>query len=301
VHNHVMKLRHILDADRTNNTTVARDMWVKIDLYYPGSGPNGERGPECYFIKGFHYVEGSAFATSVVADIPTFLIDLRAGTVERFHPFANENGEQSPTALRSLRASLVTAEAFRMRIAHDRRLASKVPRYVIALDIEHAFGNPNIVYEVGAIVYDMHLFSVVDVYHKLSGCRPITEKPDMSSSANSIMSRPFTELTGLVPDDTVPDWQGFYEWLEPHRVLEGVSLLSWGGSDSKFVNKQGAIPNINVMSWYADHVSGRIKASRKLEKAVEAVFGPMYPWTPHRAFDDALMTLGVFIAITQPR
>jgi hypothetical protein len=55
------------------------------------------------------------------------------------------------------------------------------------------------------------------------------------------------------------------------------------------------------MMWYADHMSNHCKASRKLSDAVEQIFGPDYRWAPHRAFEDALMTLGVFIAITHLR
>lgn len=127
-HRAARNLQHLRWIEATDEDGMA--MFAYVHLYSP---------EVCYFVNGYRYVSGSAFFTSVIMGIPTYIIDLQNGTVNRFMPYLTAN---------VLRAQLVMSEAFYMRQGAK---STPIPPVISARC------------EKGLVVYDTQTSAVIDV------------------------------------------------------------------------------------------------------------------------------------------
>lgn len=82
----------------------------------------------------------------------------------------------------------------------------------------------------------------------------------------------------------------------------GALIVQWAGSDARKLEAD-SIPGISVVDahhaykWYLESTGQRRVTATTLGHAVLHLLGPDIPFAPHRAFDDAVMTASVLIAM----
>ena len=168
---------------------------------------------------------------------------------------------------------------------------------IISVDTEFFDGN---VYEIGAVAFDTVNCKVLGTYQKSCGCVPFIE----ISSQDKIS--PFTRLTALKIVSTPilqKDYDDFYTWISnwPH-----AKFIQWGTGDSKLLNLPDSqfIDVSMKFKLYRQLTSTQFaptKSGYRLSDAVTLLFPPNTIWEPHRAFEDAVLTMGVYYALLVPR
>ncbi len=223
---------------------------------------------------------------------------------------------------RYVRAILIMREAHICRIGSDVPLPSGV---IISVDTEFTFNGGGNVYEIGAVAFDPVEGKIISVFQEISGCVPmggiggnpneggtngsskgfqvpilgVTEANTPGVCSNEF----FLQLTGLKITGT-PDPSMIYRFQEWISAWPQGTVIQWAGSDSDLL---GIRKGIDLMAKYKIHLSqcsgtGRArKSGLRLTDAVEDIFPPKFPFHAHRAFEDAAMTMGVYIAMLLKR
>lgn len=243
---------------------------------------------------------------AAIAGKQAVLVNTKAGFVEVKAPLSPADRKH---ALDFARAKLAGAQATYVKIHTANRLDYGEIAFgvdggtldlVLAVDVETAAG---FVVEVGAVLFSKADGEIVDVFHALSASvvaakNPKTPKKENTSVAGLLAMCGFESADfDTAEDDEDALVKAFAAWRKrqsPH------ALLQWGGSDAKLLR----IPlkdtrSIDMrrfyLAWLDQNGQGR-KAETGLSEAVEHFFGPGF-FLPHRAYEDAVATMALFIAL----
>jgi len=227
------------------------------------------------------------------------------------------------------RAVLASKQALGSRINNKNPIKiifDSIPDLMISVDVEHTSNKK--VLEIGAVAFSRGTGMVVSVYHKIADGviinedlqKPIETYQREESSSSRIKYEGVDKLCGFIKsditsgssDDLIAD---FKEWL---TNLGGCVILQWAGSDAKIL-KLGVINSVdyklggkiknedtklyismdvrNYFMRWLDLGGVSRKDKTKLIDAVEQLIFKDY-FAPHRAFEDAVATMGVYLAMT---
>ena len=198
---------------------------------------------------------------------------------------------------------------------------------LISLDVETTtdLDGTVLLTEIGAVAFDLGTQDLlVDVYHAVApgvvACEGAgeDEEDDEEDAPAGILPRPPFHLADR--DVVDPPFCSFpaaglgvargRDLVEGQRVfiaafedwvarLGPAVLVQWAGSDTKLLGL-ATLPTTDMhkgFRWWLEQTgSPRVRHTR-LTDAVECVFGPEMPFAPHRAFEDAVMTAAVLVAV----
>jgi len=229
-----------------------------------------------------HWNQASIYSS--ISGLPTYIMNTLEGKLWGILPGIQDFN-------RYVRAILV------LREAQLSRVGSKLPLkdgLIISIDTEFI---RNDVYEVGAVCIDTIDAKVVDVYQDISGC---VVDPNFQLSLDSFTQLTGLRITGRPSKDLICK---FHRWLKQYP---SATFIQWGGCDSDLLQ----IPKhrcLDLLGLYRIHLgqqssNGRSRSSNlRLCDAVCDIFPPGFPFAAHRAFEDALLTAGVYYALLKPR
>lgn len=93
----------------------------------------------------------------------------------------------------------------------------------------------------------------------------------------------------------------FRKWVQK-CAPGGALIVQWAGADAQMLGACD-LPDVTVVNahhaykWYLESTGSRRTNATTLEHAVFHLLGPGTPFAPHRAFDDAVMTAAVLVAM----
>lgn len=221
------------------------------------------------------------------------------------------------------RAVLASKQALGSRIHNKTPLraymSTETPDLMVAVDVEHT--SKKKVLEIGAVAFSRGSGRVVSVYHQIASgvlVDDFAEKPGKKfEGVNKLCGFVTSNITSGANNDLVTD---FKKWL---LSLGFCVILQWAGSDAKILglnvvdglnfrlngikstkNKEGKdnklYISINVRTYFLrwlDLAGFCRKDKTSLGDAVEQLIYKDY-FAAHRAFEDAVATMGVFLAMT---
>jgi hypothetical protein len=224
-----------------------------------------------------------------------FLINTLEGTVNLVEPSLPSTIDTFAHYVRSI---LVLRQAHMSRVG----LQSLDMHNGIIISVDTEFFDGNI-YEIGAVAFDTINCKILGTYQKTVGCTSF----DLSRHSIPIGTDiSFTRLTGLKILSTPcfpQDYKDFYTWIDnwPH-----CKFIQWGSGDSKLLSLDNSrfIDVSMKFRLYRQLIStqfNHIKSGYRLCDAVTSIFPPNTIWEPHRAFEDAVLTMGVYYSLLVPR
>jgi hypothetical protein len=92
----------------------------------------------------------------------------------------------------------------------------------------------------------------------------------------------------------------FAEWVDSITPLR--TFLHWGGRDLQKLAYEGdgdVIDVINIFRVWLERIQCKRTSHMSLTDAVDQVLGPSTPFKAHRAYEDAVMTAAVFMALSE--
>lgn len=217
-----------------------------------------------------------------ISRLPTYLFNTLSGNCDSI----KMNMERFDHYVRSI---LVLRQAHISRIGSPIHLPKGI---IIFLDTEFCNGS---VYEIGMVVVDIDNTKILEVYQKTAYCEISDDKDD-----------PFTALTGLkvtgIPD-LYYDFQDFYNII---NLYPKSTIVQWGGCDAALLKITyrhcvDLLPKYRLHMSLSDTKYLTSKHGYRLTDAVNTVFPPCFTWHAHRAFEDAIMTAGVYYALATER
>lgn len=233
-----------------------------------------------------------ALIYGVICKEPTYICNTLEGTISSVE-------SRNTDFNRYVRSVMILREAHISRTKYTLDLPKGI---ILCIDTE--FQDKN-VYEIGAVVMDTVNMKILGTYQKIAGCKALM--PGFTTMASS--DEPgdfFAELTGLKITGTPildVDYADFYQWIKqwPNPIL-----VQWGGCDVGLLQltHRNTLDLSEFYRIYMSHTAiqfSPIKSGYRLCDAVETIFPPNIPWQPHRAFEDAVMTMGVYYALMTPR
>lgn len=179
--------------------------------------------------------------------------------------------------------------------------------YLIFVDTECQYKHTT---EIGAICVDKGTMTVVDVFQQVCDgvepfeCEPLDDEDRVKKWTN------IEDLTGLKVRDRRGLEQGqskligdFHAWMDQYARI-GV-FVHWGGNESSLVGKENATCEMShhvYRPWleFINPLGDSMKAGLKLKDALERIAGQSIRIAFHRAFEDALATMVVFMGCYQP-
>jgi len=213
---------------------------------------------------------------SYISKRSTYLCNTLSGTISN----VNYNGDSFD---RYVRAILILREAHLNRITNSIKLPSGM---IVIIDTEFWEG---IVYEIGAVAIDTINMTIIGTFQKLYECIPSND------------DHPFTKITGLKIIGKPKNYNDFLKWL--HQYNNPV-IVQWSGNDAELLGLQN-YKNIDLSYYYRIYISYKgynsIKSGWRLCDAVNEIFPPGVTWEAHRAFEDAVMTMGIYYALSTER
>ena len=191
-----------------------------------------------------------------------------------------------------MRGCLMMKQAKTARVkVHNPMSFNTFPDMVIALDIENYKDN---IFEIGAIAFSRSTYEILDVFHVVS--EPATECRKTTAFKFDLLSE-ISKMCGMNVDETKNDTKKFLDQFQTWRknLDEEHILIHWAGNESEIFG--GDTCNLHKMFkvWLERNSMGR-KLSLSLTDAVSQIFG-LTVFEPHRAYEDAVATMGVFVAI----
>ncbi len=215
------------------------------------------------------------------------------------------------------RAVLGAKQAMQSRIYIDHRLQMNMlngkPDLMISIDIEHTRSGR--VLEIGAVAFSRGTGEIISIYYSLANgvipnqhCTPYISSNEYFS-LNEMCGFNSVNVSKDESDKMVSEYK---EWM---TNFGNSIILQWSGSDAKLLgiktdtaltntlNNTDNMVSINIdgracfMRWLEKNDRGR-KGGTKLENAVEEVLFKDY-FVPHRAFEDAIACMGIYLAISK--
>lgn len=107
-----------------------------------------------------------------------------------------------------------------------------------------------------------------------------------------------TNVPALI-DDQERLCRDFRRWLTK-SLPSGAIIVQWAGRDAQALGLCGEFPDLDahhMYKWYLESTGARRVTGTTLEHAVIHLLGPSAPFEPHRAFEDAVMTAAVVVAM----
>jgi len=173
------------------------------------------------------------------------------------------------------------AQIFGVRLPF-RQVRTVTTEVLISVDIETDQG---FITEIGAWAFGAE--QIYGVYHQLAD--------GLSTSVETLTGLTIVD-SRRVGLDQEPMLKEFSDWVR--SISEVRTFLHWHGDD---LSRLRFGPGINVGKqfdiWLQQTGQDR-RANRTLTDAVNQVLGPNVPFVPHRAFEDAVLTGAIYIAIT---
>lgn len=231
-----------------------------------------------------------------------FLMNTLEGTVRIVEPPISSTIDNFNHYVRSI---LVLRQAHLSRIG----IPSLNMHNGIIISVDTEFFNGKI-YEIGAVAFDTINCKVIGTYQKISGCTTNALLPytynDINILSPNNTGQPlvsFTSLTGLRITSSQSDFNDFYTWINnwPH-----CKFIQWGTGDSKLLglDESHFIDVSMKFRIYRQLNSNKFnptKSGYRLSDAVVSIFPPNTIWEPHRAFEDAVLTMGIYYSLLVPR
>jgi len=209
------------------------------------------------------------------------LVDLKKGSILSIPAM------KDPTQY--IHASIILRQAQQAHLKLKRWVTGQSSSNVcIAIDFETLGFNNALITEIGAVKYNPSTRTILDIYYATAD--------GIGFSENS--QEEWSQITGIVIED-FPKFeacqtslsQNLREWCG-----EEATIIHWGGSESKFFKNTLDIYRL-YLNW-SDLMGCKLSAGNTLGNACDRLFCGNLPFTPHRAFDDALATMAVHVAIT---
>ncbi len=176
------------------------------------------------------------------------------------------------------------------------------PDMVVVVDIEHTMFS-KCIFEIGAVAFSRGESKILDVYHALS--EGVTENIKIKDPKKlSWFPDGAGPMCGVeINEEKVEKYHDhmitqFKNWI---RNLEDHILLQWAGNDAQLL---GLKSNDNCRDLYKlykvwlEQNNQTRKGDLKLIDAVNHVLGPNFLFAQHRAYEDAVATMAIFISIT---
>jgi hypothetical protein len=213
---------------------------------------------------------------SYISNRPVYLCNTLNGTISS----VTYNGSSFDQYVRAI---LILREAHLNRISNSMKLPSGI---IVVIDTEFWEG---IVYEIGAVAIDTINMTVIGTFQKLYECIESNEE------------HPFTKITGLKITGRPKNYNDFHKWI---KLYDNPVIVQWSGNDAQMLGLK-YYKNIDLSCYYRTYISRKgynsIKSGWRLCDAVNEIFPPGIPWEAHRAFEDAVMTMGIFYALSTER
>lgn len=176
---------------------------------------------------------------------------------------------------------------------------------LVVVDVEHSSDNK--VLEIGAVIISRSNRNVIDIFHCLSdGVEPNREArppPKQFRGVNSLCGFKRSKIDRKASNRSITK---FKDWLKDY---DGYTLVQWAGSDSKLlqmtthsVYTTGDDTSVAFLDGHQLYkrwlkLNHRERSTETgLESAVMGIFGPRF-FSPHRAYEDAVATASVVMAI----
>jgi hypothetical protein len=230
------------------------------------------------------------------------LVNTKTGVVEEKAPLgASDRSHIFNFARAKLAGIQATYAKIRTqgRLNYDSTFAGDNLDLVLAVDVETA---DNYVVEVGAVLFSKADGEIIDVFHAVSGA--VTEdkspkrleKEDVKSPEDAMAMCGFGSIdyktVGFAGNALIAEFASWRSRQSPHVFLQ------WGGSDAKQLrmkNVRCADMRRFYLAWLDQNGQSR-KGETSLAEAVAHIFGDEF-FLPHRAFEDAVATMSLFIAL----
>ena len=219
------------------------------------------------------------------------------------------------------RAVLASKQALGSRIHNKTPLkvymSTDTPDLMVAVDVEHTIKKK--VLEIGAVAFSRGTGRVVSVYHQIASgviVDDFAEKPGKKfEGVNKLCGFVTSNITSGSSADLVKDfkkwllslgfcvilqWAGSDAKILGLNVVDGLNFRLNGINDSKNNEDDKLYISINARTYFMrwlDLAGFCRKDKTSLEDAVEQLIYKDY-FAAHRAFEDAIATMGVFLAMT---
>ena len=303
---HHQSLQYIIHADRSDKsidrcTILAGEAdFVHGSYLYEIKHSSGEEDKHCMQTLLYRMMTG----------LDTIVINTKRGKIYR----VKLNSASSPsydTLRRIIRATVHTecSKRFPQSYCRDSKLFSPSTRYLISVDDEYRQSKSDVVYyERAAVVYDTVECKVVDTLHLVH--RDARE----NIAVPIIASRDDCHRFHNDPLGTDEDMERRYcEFLKKYSPEESV-VVHWAGSEGNNYDfsrvstdhilkgmKWNCLDIRRVYELYLYNTRSISSAEEKhssLDSAVMDLFGESMHLLYHRAFDDCIATLLVYISLT---
>ena len=174
----------------------------------------------------------------------------------------------------------------RLPYRHPRHCQTEV---MISVDIEEEDG---CITEIGAWAIGSGLEQIYGVYHDIN--RGVSE-----GNVGRIGSMTGLQIIDKQQAIIDPIVDRFWNWVQGLSSVR--TFLFWSGSEQTKLRLFGN-PTVDVQHLFKvwlEQIGKPRQSGLTLSDAVLQTLGPNVPFVPHRAFEDSVLTMGVYIAISQ--
>jgi hypothetical protein len=270
-------------------------------------------------LRPAHRAQLAGYMATETADVPPCgaLYNTRTGAVELYRGAAGDAAAfnlRARAVVALSQARIVGRQWFaNERLQPPRVLTNGAAATLIAVDAEE---DSRGLLEIGAVAFSLRDSAPVAVFQeRCPSARQIPQRPEAEARADGDIGGLIglrRELGGV--DDPREEHREllrrFQEWVR--GCSDGRVFLHWGGSERQLVTPVGAAdalgPCHDVLHntfrpWLESRGRGR-EGGLALSDAADQIFpdrgSPQdtLAFTPHQAFEDALMTLAIFLALT---
>jgi hypothetical protein len=204
-------------------------------------------------------------------------------------------------------AAVVYARKVSVKLAKFAITRPQMENIVIVVDTEslppafNCSATESIV-EIGAIAIDITTWNVVGVFHEIApGVREITADDIEENRSKGFDLRTMSEELILLRRDTKSTTANtittnFRTWVSSISTMR--TFIHWGGSEAKLCGKLGKAIDLRqngFLPWLMHKGEQRKDFTSLSDAALQII--PHYKFIPHRAFNDALVTMTILLCI----